>query len=37
MEIINGKIVKLFTGLRLNDITANKIHFKIALVVDKIS
>ena len=34
MEIINGKIVKLLISLRLNELNANKMHFKISLVVD---
>ena len=32
MENINGKNVKLCTSVRLNEINANKIHFKISLV-----
>ena len=37
MEIITGKIVKFYFGVCLNEITANKMYFKILLVIDKIS
>ena len=37
MEITNGIRSLLFTGARLNKITANKMHFKILLVAEQIS